>query len=398
MTTATPLEPSPPPELTPDEKRRRRILLAILIVLFLGLASVSYLFIRYLNQPEPLPELLPVPVEVSYPPRYIFSMYEVNSPVGVALSPDGERLYVTEMRGDRMVKILDRDGNLLGSFAPPRTNPGDRAPVYIATDSTGRVFVTDRLQHAIFVYDADGNFLDTILSPTLSLSEYIAKHTGLTPETGTFAYNFFQNVVYYQDENGEEATLPRPDDAAWAPLGIWFDSQDRMYLTDLTDEAHSVMVVPASVVMAADWLDFDLNAFQFGTSGQGNGQFLFPNAALRDSKNQIIVSDGNNGRLSIWNDEGGFLFHYGVGSGDSALNLPRGMAIDDKDRLHVVDAVGQNVRVYDFSGEEPAFLFTFGSIGSQGGQFNYPNDIDLDSSGRLYIADRENHRIQVWTY
>ena len=395
---ATPIDSTPPPELTPDEKRRRKRLLAILVILLLLLASVSYMFVRYLNQPEPLPELIPVPVEVSYPPRYIFSIYEVNSPVGVALSPDGERIYVTEMRGDRLVKILDRDGNLLGSFAPPRTNPGERAPVYIATDATGRVFVTDRLQHAIFMYDAEGNFLDTILSPTLSLSEYIAKHTGLTPEPGTFAYNFFQNEVYYQDENGEEATLPRPDDAIWAPLGIRFDSHDRMYLTDLTDEAHAVMVVPASVILAPDWLDFDLNAFKFGTSGQGNGQFLFPNSALPDSQGRIIVSDGNNGRLSIWDDQGDFLYHFGVGSGEGALNLPRGMAIDDKDRLHVVDAVGQTVRVYDFSGDDPKFLYAFGAIGNQGGQFNYPNDIALDAAGRLYIADRENNRIQVWTY
>ncbi len=394
----TSMDPSPPPELTPEEKRRRKLLLAILITLLALLALVSYLFVRYLNQPEPLPELIPVPVEVSYPPHYISSFYDVNGPVGVALSPAQDRIYVTEMRGERLVKMFDLDGNLLGSFAPPRTNPGERAPVYIATDSTGRVFVTDRLQHAIFMYDADGNFLDTILSPTLSLSEYIAKHTGLTPEPGSFAYNFFQEEVYYRDEHGAEAVLPRPDDATWAPLGIRLDAHNRMYLTDLTQDAHAVMIVPASVVMAPDWLDFDLNAFKFGVSGQGNGQFLFPNSALPDSQGRIIVSDGNNGRLSVWDEQGRFLFHFGVGSGDGALNLPRGMAIDAKDRLHVVDAVGQNVRVYDFSGENPEFLYAFGVIGSQSGQFNYPNDIALDVSGRLYIADRENNRIQVWSY
>ena len=74
------------------------------------------------------------------------------------------------------------------------------------------------------------------------------------------------------------------------------------------------------------------------------------------------------------------------------------MALDDRNRLHVVDAVGQNVKVYDFSADEPAFLFAFGSIGAQSGQFNYPNDVALDATGRVYIADRENNRIQVWTY
>ncbi len=395
---ATPLQPTPQPELSPEEKRRRKILLAILVGLVVLLVFVSYLFIRYLNQPEPLPELLPVQVEVTYPPRFISATYEVDSPIGIALSPDGDRIYVAEMRGERLIKIFDLDGNLLGSFAAPRTEPGERAPVYLATDSQGRVFVTDRLQHAIFVFDADGNFLDTILSPTLSLSEYISKHAGIVPEPGTFAYNIFQDEVYYQDANGEEATIPRPDDALWAPLGIRFDRNDRMIITDLTDGAHSVMVVPTEVITSDNWLDFDLNAFQFGTSGQGDGQFLFPNSAVVDSSGRFIVSDGNNGRLSVWSPEGEFLFHFGVGSGDGALNLPRGMAIDDRDRLHVVDAIGQTVRVYDFSGEEPTFLYSFGDLGSQSGQFNYPNDVALDAAGHVFIADRENNRIQVWTY
>jgi len=72
--------------------------------------------------------------------------------------------------------------------------------------------------------------------------------------------------------------------------------------------------------------------------------------------------------------------------------------MDERDRLHVVDAVGQNIKVYDVSGPEPVFLFTFGDWGLDDGLFNYPNDIVLDQNGRLYIADRENNRVQVWSY
>jgi tripartite motif-containing protein 71 len=63
-----------------------------------------------------------------------------------------------------------------------------------------------------------------------------------------------------------------------------------------------------------------------------------------------------------------------------------------------VDAVGQNVKVYDVSGPEPHFLFAFGEFGRDDGQFWYPNDIALDVTGRLYIVDRENDRVQVWSY
>jgi hypothetical protein len=74
------------------------------------------------------------------------------------------------------------------------------------------------------------------------------------------------------------------------------------------------------------------------------------------------------------------------------------MWIDSKDRLHVADAVGATIRVYDVSAAEPAFLYSFGGFGNTEGMFNYPVDIFIDSTGRLYIADSQNNRIQIWSY
>ncbi|MBP7689328.1 MAG: hypothetical protein KA765_15540, partial [Thermoflexales bacterium] len=95
---------------------------------------------------------------------------------------------------------------------------------------------------------------------------------------------------------------------------------------------------------------------------------------------------------------GSFLYAFGRGTGDGALNLPRGLAMGEGDRLYVVDPVAQTVKVYDVSASEPKFLFQFGDFGQEDGQFNFPNDIALDAAGRIYIADRENNRIQVWSY
>ena len=92
------------------------------------------------------------------------------------------------------------------------------------------------------------------------------------------------------------------------------------------------------------------------------------------------------------------LFTFGTGTGDGSLNLPRGIFIDSRDRLYVVDAVGQDIKVFDISGEMPEYLYRFGGFGIDDGLFNYPNDIVIDQSGRIYIVDRENDRIQVWSY
>jgi sugar lactone lactonase YvrE len=132
--------------------------------------------------------------------------------------------------------------------------------------------------------------------------------------------------------------------------------------------------------------------------GNENGQLLFPNSVVRDSRGNFYVSDGNNGRISKWTPDLQYGNFFGLGAVGSGLNLPRGAWMDGKNRLHVADAVGQIIRVYDVSGDEPAFLFTFGEFGITEGLFNYPNDICIDETGRLYIADRENNRISVWSY
>jgi tripartite motif-containing protein 71 len=143
---------------------------------------------------------------------------------------------------------------------------------------------------------------------------------------------------------------------------------------------------------------FDPTVAEFGTSGEGDGEFLFPNAAMADSQGRIYVSDGNNSRISVWDSQGNFLFNFGKGVGDGALSLPRGIYIDENDKLFVVDAVGQNIKTYDVSGPEPSFLYSFGEFGMGDGMFNYPNDITTDNQGRVYIVDRENNRIQVWSF
>jgi DNA-binding beta-propeller fold protein YncE len=378
------------------QKKRRRLVVGLVVLAVLVIAALA-LFVRYLLQPGPLPDLLPLPVDLTYRPHYLFSIYGVDKPVGVAVSPDGERIYATESGGQREVKAFDRDGNPLTAFSPPHTAPTERSPVYVAVDPTGRVYVTDRLQRAVFVYDSHGKLVDAILAPDLTLSEYVHEHVDELPPDGTMAYNLFGHTVRFQIYAGEQL-LPAPPPAAWAPLGIRIDELGTVFLTDVPEGQHTVRELPGEVMREADWREFDPPEIVFGAQGQGNGEFMYPNSAVIDSTGRIYVTDGNNGRVSVWDGLGTFLFNFAHGVGESALSLPRGAAMDGRDRLHVVDAVQQSVKVYDVSGEEPSFLFMFGDWGTKDGEFNYPVDIALDGTGRLYIADRENNRIQVWSY
>ncbi|MDH5605848.1 MAG: hypothetical protein OEY93_03075 [Anaerolineae bacterium] len=388
-------------EIQEEGNRKKRMWLLLLLLLLL-LCSCG-LFVRYLVQPEPLPDII-LPFtgpgsELSYPPHYLFSIYGLSQPVGVTLSPDEQLIYVSESGDERLIKVFDRSGNPVNSFAPPDTTQGYRSPVYMDTDDQGQLYVTDRLQHSIVIYSREGKYLDSILGTDLLLSEFIAKHIqGNMPEEITFSYNIITRELKYKlQEDGEEFSLPDPDPAVWAPLGLWINKNNDVFITDVFEGQHRVLTFKnLNKVKFGRGEDFDPKPRSFGASGQNAGEFLYPNKVVVDSQGRYYVSDGNNGRISVWGDE--FLYQFGRGTGDGALSLPRGLMIDDRDRLYVVDAVDHAVKVYDVSGDEPIFLFKFGNLGIDDGLFNFPNDIAIDSTGRLYITDRENQRIQVWSY
>lgn len=376
-------------------RRWKILLLASLVAMF---TLVSSLFFLYVRNPTPVAEFI-APASIKYAPHYLFSIYGTDKPLGIAISKDGERLYVSEMGGARLIRIFDQNGNMQGTIDLPHTNPGERAPVYIATNSDGRVYVSDRLQHAVYIFTRDGEYLSTMLGPDTTLDEYLNTHTSSPLSGQKFSFNLFKNLAFYQSASGAEASLEIPYVPNWAPLGIRIDQSGKIYITDVSKDRNTVQVVSATSDLEANFSNsFDPAVAEFGTSGEGDGEFLFPNAAMADSQGRIYVSDGNNSRISVWDSQGNFLFNFGKGIGDGALSLPRGIYIDGNDKLFVVDAVGQNIKTYDVSGPEPSFLYSFGEFGMGDGMFNYPNDITTDNQGRVYIVDRENNRIQVWSF
>jgi tripartite motif-containing protein 71 len=402
--------PNPVPTLDPDvqrlaainekEERKRRIMLLGLLLLLLALCAVIYLSVRYLLNPAPIQDLLPPVISRNLynPPTYKFAITDVVKPVGVSTSVDGQRLYVSEGGGERMIKMFDRDGKLIQSFAPPGTTPSNRKPVYIAVHPDGRVFVSDNYNQVIDVFDPEGNFIDAIIGVDLTLSEVVAgKNNGTVPPGTTYFYNITEKSVFYQLPDEDMQSVAIVSDQSWAPLGLHFDSKGNLLVTNISEIGEQIVIFPAEAIQGS-WLNFSPQVQTFASAGHGDGQLSFPNSVVSNSNGNFYVSDGNNGRISYWNSDRSYRTFFGYGSNSSSFNLPRGMWIDDKDRLHIADAVGQSIRVYDVSQTEPVFLYNFGDFGIMEGQFNYPTDICMDSGGRIYVADRENNRVQIWSY
>jgi sugar lactone lactonase YvrE len=75
-----------------------------------------------------------------------------------ALSPRGE-IYVSDGYGNARVHKYSPDGKLLFSWGEPGTDPGQFNVAHnIATDAEGWVYVADRENHRVQVFDANGRY------------------------------------------------------------------------------------------------------------------------------------------------------------------------------------------------------------------------------------------------
>ena len=380
-----------------NDEARRRFLLIFLLVLLTLCCVAGYFIFRYIAAPQPLPQMIPVISNAYYQPTYKFSI-TLDKPVGVAVSPDAQRIYATESEKDRLIKMFDRDGKYITNFAPPFTSKSNRQLTYIAVNTDGRVFVVDGYNDVLCVFDKDGNFLDGLISRDVTLSGFVTKQVGQQLPAGTiYYYDNTNHQVVYQLPGQPTQRVDGPDRKNWGVMGMRFNSAGDLLITSPVKGNTEVLVYPAADINGS-WSNFHPSIKEFGTEGKGNGQFSYPNSVVQDSKGNYYISDSNNGRISVWNSAMSYQSFFGYGSSDSALNLPRGIWMDAHDRLHVTDAVGGVIRVYDVSGTEPAFLASLGLFGTAEGQFNFPNDITMDKTGRLYIADVDNNRIQVWSY
>ncbi|MCL5266397.1 MAG: 6-bladed beta-propeller [Chloroflexi bacterium] len=334
--------PSTAPEEAGQRRSRRRILIALLVLLLAVIACNAY----YMLSRQPITTLPLVRAFArSTPPTYLFSITGLSEPMGIAISPDAQRVYVTELGGERMVRVFDRTGKQIVSFAFPGTKIPDRAPTYPAVDRQGRLYVPERAQHVVAVYSPEG------------------RHLGVFPRVAP-GENF-----------------------AWSPLGVSIGRSGDILVTDTTVDEHSVYIFDSSGQLRK----------RFGKSGSGNGEFDFPNQAAVDHRSRIYVTDGNNGRVSIFDADGNHLGYLGVGNAPGAVGLPRGLAIDSMDRLHVVDSINGRVQVFDVSGDKPSFLFTIGAA-SSARPLALPNGVAVDDTGRVYIANTAENEVQVWTY
>ncbi len=128
-------------------------------------------------------------------------------------------------------------------------------------------------------------------------------------------------------------------------------------------------------VLAAVW----------GEPGSGPGQFHDP-TGIAVTATEVFVADARNGRIQVFDPQGGFKRAFGQGR----LGRPMNLAIA-RGELYVADYWHDRIQVFGLDGTPHRAV---GQRGARPGELNAPSGIAVAPTGDLYVADFANQRVQ----
>lgn len=263
----------------------------------------------------------------------------LQQPMGLAVSPDGQRLYVSDYA---------KPDVLVFDFTARTVKPlwrgalsGFQAPMGLAVDHQERIYVVDSSARNIRVFAPDGTMERVITNEQLE-----------------------------------------------RPTGIAVDEvRGRIYVADSSSTKSA-----NHVVRIFDKAGTYLRAI--GSQGSEAGQFLFPTYLALDANGNLYVADTLNARVQVFDPDGRHLKTFGErGDAWGMFDKPKGVALDHFGNVYVVDSSWSNVQIFNSQGQ---VLLFFGGRGAYPGLLSNPTGIAIDRHNRIYVADAFNGRICMY--
>jgi len=256
----------------------------------------------------------------------------------------------------------------------PATSAQLNAPVGVAVDAAGNLFIADKENHRIRKVDTAG-VITTIAGD------------------GTAGFS----------GDGSAATSAQLN----RPYGVAVDAAGNLFIAELNNNRIRKVDTAGIITTVAG----DGTAAYGGDNGAATAAQLFvPLGVAVDAAGNLFIAGTGSQRIRKVDTAGIITTVAGDGtagfSGDGSaatsaqLNAPVGVAVDAAGNLFIVDKDNQRIRKVDTAG----VITTIAGDGTQGSsgdgglataaQLNDPNGVAVDAAGNLFIADYRNERIR----
>ncbi|KAJ8297484.1 hypothetical protein KUTeg_024015 [Tegillarca granosa] len=129
--------------------------------------------------------------------------------------------------------------------------------------------------------------------------------------------------------------------------------------------------------------------FQFGECGKRDGQLLYPNrvAVVKTSGDIIVTERSPTHQIQIYNQYGQFVRKFGA----NILQHPRGVTVDNKGRVVIVECKVMRVIIFD----------QYGNVVQKFGcskHLEFPNGVVVNDKEEIFISDNRAHCVKVFNY
>jgi sugar lactone lactonase YvrE len=259
----------------------------------------------------------------------------------------------------------------------------------IAIDSQDRVFVLNRSDHPVMVFDRDGNLLKSWAEGLFSRPH----GSCIGPDGSIYCADDRNHTVTKFSPEGELlmtlGTKDKPSDTGYRevpdlferistierggppfnrPTGVALSSSGEIYVSDGYANACVHKFSPDGKLITS-----------WGGPGPAPRQFRLPHSIWVDKRNRVWVVDRENSRLQLFNASGEFLTQW------TDLIRPTDLHIDDEEIVHVSELC-KRVSIFTMDGK---LLARWGNAGHDVDNplFAAPHAIAVDSRGDLYVGD-----------
>lgn len=261
-------------------------------------------------------------------------------------------------------------------------------PYSIASDSRGRVILTDPGAFGVHVFDFAQQKYKFISRREGKEAMNSPQCVAIDRQDNIYVTDSDAGKIFVFNPSGKFqraiGSLKGGEGFFKRPTGIAVDSDTgRIYISDTWRNEIYVLDMDGGVVQT------------IGKSGKGNGEFNFP-TELHLHGDDLIVVDAMNFRVQVLSRTGVFRYAIGnPGDQDARLFRPKGVGEDSEGHLYVVEGLSNLVQVFDDQGR---LLYYFGQKGSGLGDFQLPTGLFIDRDDRIFVVDSFNRRAQIFHY
>jgi tripartite motif-containing protein 71 len=163
-----------------------------------------------------------------------------------------------------------------------------------------------------------------------------------------------------------------------SPAGIAVDEQGKVYVSDTGNGRIQVFDAKGKWVRS------------IGGKGSGPREFSSPSGIVV-RRGLLYVADTGNSRVQVLTYDGIFTGEIAVKTKKDEMKAPVAVAVDVQNRVYVLDADDNKVRIFDPAGAE---LEKFGSRGKGTEGFNKPQGLAVDDRGSIFVADTGNYKLK----